>query len=133
MGNIFDYFTPPTLTDYVIDADGSITLNSRSEQLNLTGPSVKESITTFPTEVDLKLPGVYTLTQTPISGVEVVENFFVKVPASESNIGTVEDTLQNPFFFPEEEVENFDLLMYFALAMILLLFAEWWLHSREQF
>ena len=133
MNNIFEYFTPPTLTDYVFDANGSITLNSRSEQLDLTGPEIKESFTAFPQQVDLKMPGVYTLTQTPISGNEVVENFYVKIPASESNIGTVEDSLQNPFFFPEENVENYELLTYFALALILLLFAEWWLHSREQF
>ena len=33
----------------------------------------------------------------------------------------------------QEEQADFDLLLYFALTLVALLFAEWWLQSREQF
>ena len=133
ISNIFTYFAPPTITEFVLDVNDTISLNARSEQLKLVGPSVNSTITSFPNNVKLTAPGVYTLTQTPLSGNEVVDNFFVKVAASESNINSVEDTLDKPFFMKAEEIENHDLLLYFAMAMVALLFVEWWLNSREQF
>ena len=81
----------------------------------------------------LKNPGVYTVTQMPISGVEVVESFFVKIPAEECNTARTVDTLPNPYVEKVEEGFDYDLLMYFALALVVLLFAEWWLQSREYF
>ena len=36
-------------------------------------------------------------------------------------------------FAQEEEKADIDLLLYFALALVALLFVEWWLQSREQF
>ena len=44
-----------------------------------------------------------------------------------------EDSLINPIFLVEDDGMMTDLLIYFALALVLLLFAEWWLHLREQF
>lgn len=133
MSNIFTYFAPPTITEFVFDINDTVSLNARSERLNIVGPSVNSTITSFPSSIKLTTPGVYTLTQTPLSGDEIVETFFVKVAASESNINTVEDTLDKPYFMKAEEIENHDLLLYFALAMVALLFVEWWLNSREQF
>ena len=77
-------------------------------------------------------PGTYTMSQLPMSGEVVIENIFVKIPAAESNINPVESTLTNPYFFEETDSDNVDLLFYFALAVVTLLFLEWWLKSREQ-
>jgi hypothetical protein len=78
-------------------------------------------------------PGTYTLTQTPISGVEVTESFFVKIPAEECNTARTVETLSNPYTEKVEEGFDYDLLLYFAIALVALLFAEWWLQSREYF
>jgi hypothetical protein len=40
--------------------------------------------------------------------------------------------LVNPYFFTTDDVEIADLLFYLALALVALLFIEWWLKSREQ-
>ena len=87
----------------------------------------------FPGSVSFKTPGCYTISQTPISGVETTEKFFVKMPEAECNIAEIADELVNPYFAVVEDEADFDLLLYFALALVALLFAEWWLQSREQF
>ena len=124
----------PWMTETVYEVNETVSLNSRSEFLLLTDPNNTETeLRTFPDSILLKTPGLYKVSQTPLSGEEVSEYFFVKLPAAESNINTSEDTLSNPFFVEREEIENQDLLLYFALALVALLLAEWWLQSREQF
>ena len=95
--------------------------------------NLEKTFTEFPATVELKNPGVYTVTQTILSGTEVMENFYVRIPAGESNILSVEDALTNPVFFEAREDSNLDLLLYLAIALVALLFAEWWLHTREQY
>ena len=133
MYRMLEYFVPSTVTEYVFDINESISLNSRSEYLDIVGPATDDNFTEFPSTIKLTTPGVYTVIQKPISGEDVVENFYVKIPAAESNINTVEDTLTNPFFYEESGIDDFDLLLYFAIALVTFLFAEWWLNTREQF
>ena len=63
----------------------------------------------------------------------MIESFYVKIPASESNILSKEDSLSNPYMYTEPVESNTDLLLYFAIALVVLLFAEWWLNVREQY
>ena len=133
MYNMVEYYLPSTVTTHIFDVGSSVSLGARSETLFVTGPNLETVFTEFPATVDLVTPGVYTVTQTPMSGTEVIENFYVRIPATESNILAVEDALQNPVYFEAEEDSNLDLLLYLAIALVTLLFAEWWLHTREQY
>lgn len=134
MYNLIEYYIPSTLTEYVFDVNDKLSLNSRSEELLVTGGGKEITATEFPYDLVLSVPGTYSIIQTPISGEEVVETIFVKMPSSESNINTEIDTLTNPYFYEaEENTSHEDLLLYFAIALVLLLFAEWWLHTKEQF
>ena len=133
MYNMIEYFCPTTFTGNVFDINEEISLGSRSEFLSVVGPGIDTTIEEFPGKLNLTQPGVYTVSQTPISGDHIVENFYVKLPAEESNIFLEEDVLVNPFFIEKPQIEDQDLLLYFAIALVALLFVEWWLHSREQF
>jgi len=133
MYNFIEYFVPSTVTEYVFDVNESIDLGARSEELYVVGNGVDTTITEFPSNLLLVKPGVYTVSQTPISGVDVIENFYVKIPASESNINTQKDELAKPYFYTAPAESNTDLILYFAIALVALLFAEWWLHTREQY
>ena len=54
--------------------------------------------------------------------------------AQVGNINAEIDTLNNPIFYEAEENTSHEaLLLYFAIALVILLFAEWWLHTKEQF
>ena len=132
MKNVVSYFFPVTLEEYVYDVNQNVTLNARGDTLNVVGPEVELELEAFPYDLKVTQPGTYTLTQTAMSGDLVIENFFVKIPAAESNIFAEEGVLTNPYFFEEKESVDVDLLFYFALAVVSLLFIEWWLKSREQ-
>ena len=134
MYNLVEYYIPSTVTEYVFDVNEKVELNSRSEELYITGAGTEITVTEFPYEMTLKAPGTYSVIQTPISGEEVIETFFVKMPSSESNINAEIDILENPYYYEaEENTSHQELLLYFAIALVTLLFAEWWLHTREQF
>lgn len=132
--NMFEYFSPSTFEGNVFDINEEISLNSRSDMLTVNGGALNDlEIVEFPDTIKVSRPGVYTVTQVPISGEAVVESFYVKLPAEESNIYYEEDVLVNPAYYEVTETNDIDLLLYFAIALVALLFAEWWLHSREQF
>ena len=133
MYNIIEYFIPSTMTEYVFDVNETITLGARSEELNVVGNGLDTTITEFPAELLLVKPGVYTVSQTPLSGVDVIENFYVKIPAAESDINAQKDSLKNPYMYSNTEESHTDLLLYFAIALVVLLFCEWWLNTREQY
>lgn len=132
MSNIVNYYIPTTFESPVVDIYDTVTLNSRSPELSVVGPGELDvDFTEFPATVPADAPGVYTVTQTPISGQQVVENFFVTIPDGESNIVREVDSLTNPYYPPVDDNANMDLVFYFALALCALLFMEWWLKSRE--
>ena len=133
MYNMIEYYLPSTVTTHIFNVGDSVSLGARSETLYVTGPMIDKSFTEFPAILDLTIPGVYTVTQTPLSGIEVIENFYVRIPASESNILSSVDALENPVFYQSNEDIDTDLLLYLAIALVVLLFAEWWLHTREQY
>ncbi len=133
MYNCVEYFLPSTTTDYVFDVNETISFNCRSDELEISGANVNQTFTEFPNQLQLVTPGSYTMTQTPLSNEEIIENFFVKISKLESNINRQEDDMPELYTFVELESANTDLLFYFAIALVMLLFAEWWLHTREQY
>ena len=84
------------------------------------------------TKYKTSIYGTYKVTHTDISGEPIGENVYVHIPASESNINNEESVLVNPYFYSKDDADNVDLLFYFALAAVALLFIEWWIKSREQ-
>ena len=133
MYNFIEYFIPSTITQYVFDVNQAISFNCRGEELDVSGANVNQTFTEFPNSLQLVAPGSYTLTQTPLSGDEEIENFFVKISKNESNINRQEDEMVDLYTYVELESANTNLLFYFAIALVTLLFAEWWLHTREQY
>ncbi len=132
MFNLFNYFIPTTISQNAYSVNESVELNARGPVLTVTGQGESQTFETFPSVMTFSKPGTYTLTQTPISGTETIENVFVKIPATESNILRQEDTLVGPYIERQVESQNLDLVIYFAIALVALLFLEWLLHSREQ-
>ena len=133
MYNLLEHYVPCTVTEHLYEVNDTVTLNARGQDLNVEGPGVEVRFEEFPNELLVKTPGVYTLSQIPISGIQVIENIYVKMPAGESNIKLVEDTLTNPYVERIDEITDQDLIFWFAMALVALLFLEWWLQSKEYF
>lgn len=131
--NMLNWYFPQTIGSNVYEVNDTLELNARAEELELSGPELREKLHEFPHALTLTTPGSYGLYQVPISGKDVTESFFVRIPAAESNTEAVFDSLGELYDPPRSEIEDRDLVFYVALILVLLLFAEWWLQTREQF
>lgn len=133
--NLIEYYMPSTVTKYVYEIDETVEIGSSSEAMTYTAPGAEaELITEFPAIKTLTVPGSYTVTPESIYANDAGStSFFVKVPASESDINATEDKLDNPVFFEKSEDNYIDLLIFFASLLVALLFFEWWLQTREQY
>lgn len=130
LGNLFEYFLPATVNGNAFEVGEAITINGRGESVSFSGAELP--ITEFPTVLFVDLPGFYALTQTTYFGKAALPQYiFVKIPASESNIRRTELTLEGPERDLQSTFRYRDLLIYLAAAVVALLFAEWWLQSRE--
>ncbi|MBD5132471.1 MAG: VWA domain-containing protein [Clostridiales bacterium] len=140
MGNMFMHFFPPTIDRFVFDANDSVTLNARGNVLQVTTVNGDNLLyETFPSTLKVTTPGVYSLEQ-PILAADLasatrrqVEYFYVKVPTAESNIFATADTLEQPEWVVEPERIDTDIVLYFAIVLVSLLFAEWLLQIKEQY
>ena len=125
---------PSTVSNNSFEVNEKITLNARGNELyvsNENGLMDTVMFDTFPAELQVTLPGTYTLTQTTFAGKPIEEKIFVRIPAAESNIFSTQDALGNPYKDPEETDYYNDLMKYIAIVMVAILFLEWWLQSRE--
>ena len=109
-----------------------IALNGRGDYLKFSGAGEEKTFTKFPAEVVTSIPGTYTVEQTTYFEKETQDvNIFVRVPRKESNTQTVEGTLDAPVRDLEGIITYRDLLIYLAAALVILLFAEWWLQAKD--
>lgn len=129
---IFNYYIPTTTDSYVYDVNQEITLNARGNKLEVSSQAGGEPTVfdTFPSKLLLEKSGSYILKQKLISGKEVTESVFVRIPNEESNIVKEVQILPSPV---KREVSEaiFDMHIMFIILGIAagLLFIEWILHS----
>lgn len=134
MVDIFEYFFPATMTDFLYEIGETATFNSFSNSVDCSTPAYSvEHYSEFPASIYLDQVGTFTLTQSMLSGQVVSTKFYVKTPANESNILRTEDELEQPYVVKQTDNFDKDLLIWFAAALTALLFVEWWLQSRDQF
>lgn len=130
--NTINYFFPITIDEYVYETYDKVTVDIKTNLLEVSTPNETLQFESFPAEWVVDAPGTYTLMRDSLSGDPIVENIFVKLPAEENNINLTVDVLENPYFYSVDDSLDLDLLFYFALTMVALAFIEWWLKSREQ-
>ena len=127
----FNYYFPATLSSNAFEVGDTVTLNARGETLTVDGPEGKQEFDSLPSSLLVTAPGDYTVTQTDMTGAPVVEQFFVHIPASESNIFRVQNALPALYTNDTQEEGIADLLIWFASAALVCLVVEWFLHMRE--
>lgn len=128
--NIMEYYLPSTVIGNAFEVNQTININARGDEVVVEGYKTYKPIVEFPATVSLEVPGMYNISQTTYFGKEVTESIYVKVPADESNLWKEEDTLYKPQLDVDYDSFFNDLLLYFAIGLVALLFAEWWLHMH---
>ena len=132
--NMFNYFIPATLESNAFEVGDTVTLHARGTELRVTGNGEEYAFDKTPARLDPLRPGTYTVTQKPMQGdALIIESFFVRIPSEESNITRQVDALPLAETVGESAFAHEDLLFYFALALVALLLAEWWLQSKKNY
>lgn len=134
--NIFNFYFPATLDGgYVYEVNDMVSLNAIDGSLTMTEMRTGNTtlFDTLPSEVELKTYGDYKLTQYNYSGNLQEEHFFVHIPVSESDFVKERDRLPDIYVEDVTDTDDTDLLFYFAIALVVLLFSEWLLQIKENF
>lgn len=144
LANLFTYFMPATITDFVYEIGDMVSMNTRGEMITFMDPDGKiigeynkaaEGVV-FPISYRVMAPGMYTIETRiiyPSREENVTEYFYVKTLTAESNIVEQKEALNGPIVEKEEHTLDIDLLLYFAAALVTLLFLEWTLQLKEHF
>ena len=132
MYNIFNQYIPSTLTSHSFEIGDTVTLTARGTQLTVSGGGEEISYDQPQGSLVVNTPGTYTVTQKSMRGDELlIENFFVRISNEESNITKEADSLPLINAERQVEIEYEDLMFYFAIGLVSLLFIEWYLHSKK--
>lgn len=131
--NLFEYFFPATVSSNVFEVNEEVVLQARGPEIEVRAHGDAETYTEFPVSLRFSVPGTVVLEQTSYFPEKELPSvsLFVKVPQLESNIWRQEDALPDLYLEANAGNSYDDLLIYLAAALVLLLFVEWWLQSRE--
>lgn len=136
--NLFEYFLPSTVSSYSVNVNDAVTVNSRSGKVEVSynGDEI-DMLENFPAVYKPQIIGSYLFKQSAFSGDENIQGkvindyVYVRIPVEESNLYKVEESLKSPFI-SQTEINYFgDLVLYFAIALVALLFTEWLLQMRD--
>lgn len=131
MFNAIEYFFPRTIEGNMYEVSDKLTVKTRSDEIIIQGNDDTIILTEFPTSIVLDLPGTYTVSQTTHFNKSLEEMIYVNIPAEESNVFPMVDTIANPI--PVVTAEDYfqDLLFWFAVGLSGLVFVEWLLKGKE--
>ena len=133
--NTVNHFFPKTVDKHVFETGDKVALDARANKLSVFGDEGMDltlTIDKLPAEITVSKPGTVNFIQRLSHEETIRDSIYVKIPSSESDIQPTEEILVNPYFYTETNEMDVDLLFYLAMAMVALLFIEWWLKSREQ-
>lgn len=131
MYNLFEYYFPPMIDSNSFEVNEKVSFSARGDSMLVKGPSeYNKSLLDFPASLTFDFPGTYTVSQETLRD-EITEYFYVRIPSNESVAYPTSDTMLNPY--EEGEERNFyqDLLLYVAIGLTALMFAEWFLQLRD--
>lgn len=124
MNNLFKAIFPSATDKYVYTVGEDVTLQGMGSSLSVTSTATTE-YREFPAKMRVNTPGSYTVSQTSAFGREFSDSFFVKIASSELNIFSIQESLADPYQTRNEMDFYRDLLLYFAAALVAILFIEW--------
>ena len=131
MRNLFEYFFPSTVDGNSFETEQTVSVNCRGDELTVKGYDTDLTLTQFPAQLKLSLPGSYRLSQTTRAGKAVSTTVYVRVPRAESDIFAEEGVITGPYYEVDESDYYQDLLLYLAGALVFLLLLEWYLQHKE--
>ena len=133
MLNMFNYFIPVTITSNSFEIGDVVKFNGRGTNLVVTGSDLNETFESAKGSIVVSTPGAYTVTQEPMQGDQlIIDEFYVHIPNTESNITRVLDDLPILNYEKQEGLEFRDLLLYFAIALVTFMMIERAIETKKK-
>ena len=132
--NIFQIYMPPIAVGNAFEVGQEILVRARGNSVTVSRNSGADErvLTGFRATVRLDTPDTYRLSQTSYFMEDLPDHYiFVKIPSAESNISADGITLRALYRETVDDGAYQDLMVYFAAAMLALLFTEWFLQTQE--
>ncbi len=134
LSNMIDFYMPVTLSQYCFEIGDKAKVNCKGSSLivqNMQGETVS-LLTEFPNEVTLDELGTYTFTtKFSLNKPDEVRKVYVRIPVVESSLFRIADLnfrIMNSEYTKEM---GKDIFVWFAVLVVVLLFAEYWLQHRD--
>jgi hypothetical protein len=136
--NLFDYSIPSAVEKQFYLTGSKLSINPKlgAYRVFIGRDDITTAYDEFPVDLDLILPGTYTITQKFTDKPDDVYSFFVKVPKSESyqTIDGGQLILSHiPSTQPQLSADSLNLIPYLAFGLFMLLLIEWGVQYREQY
>jgi len=123
--NLFDYFVPSTFLTNVFNVGEQISLNARGPELSVLGAGFNDVLDSFPATITASTWGLHTTSQRMLGrSTDSVNLFFVRVAREESDFSRVEASIFNPTIRTATVPFNRDLIIFFAIALLVLIILE---------
>lgn len=134
MYNLFNHFIPETFTGNAFFVGDTVDFHGRGTDLTVRGNGEEYHFSDGTGSLSLTRPGTYTVTQNTVGGGELPEErFFVRIPPAESNTAKTADTLPAVEGGAAPKTVYEDILFYFAVALTVLMAAEWFLEIKKNY
>ena len=133
MNNIIKNFTPSIVEKNAYEVGDTINFKSRGATLEVktADNSLNKEYDIFPASMVVNTPGTYSVSQGTYFNKNIYEDVYVRIPKEESDIFAIEDSLKD-LYYEDNTIDLYnDLVLYFAIALVTVLFLEWWLKNRD--
>lgn len=134
MYNAFHYFIRETFVGHSFEVGDTVELYGSGDTLKLEGAGDEVIYEDGVGEYTPARPGTYTVSRLDGDGARLgEESFFVSIPSSESDTDRIEEALAFTRADDVRIIEYEDLMLYFAIALVALMFAEWVLEIKKSY
>ena len=146
IGDLCDYSMSYTIDKTIYEVGENVKLNAKPDTTAMSvtasytdGTNSESGYDSFPVEISTEKSGVYTVTQTTMSGRTITDTFFARIAENESVFGKTEEKLVNPVAILGSGTDNtvkndtLDIYDYLCAVILLLLCVEWGIQYREQY
>lgn len=132
--NTFGHFIKETFRGTSFEVGDEIALTGRWDSLTVYGAAEEYLYENAEGSFIPTRPGTYTVVQTASGGIEIPEeSFFVSIPKDESDTERTFDALPLTQRDSVRTVEYSELVLYFAIALVTFMFAEWILEIKKNY
>ena len=131
--NLFNCFITETFEGSCFEVGDSVELHGDGSELCVRGGDEEIVFENGEGTLVPTRPGTYTVTRGELGSGQLEESFFVKIASGQSDTSRTEDVLPFTAADAPDNTEYTDLVLLFATALVVLMFADWCIEIKRNY